>query len=285
MAQEQHGTAIAQLDAARADLRADCARCVGLCCVALGFRASSGFPYTKDAGQPCRHLEGDHRCAIHAQLRTEGFAGCTVYECFGAGQRVAQVTFRGRDWRTDPDAAAPMFAAFPIMRQLHELLWYLAEARALPAARPISRDLDAAWRRVEQLARGGPQEVLAADPGALREAVAPLLRRASELARAGVSGRGARSGRRRGTDLAGVRLARADLRGANLRGAVLVGADLRGADLELADVTGADLRGANLAGAQLAGTLFLTQFQVNAALGDASTTLAAALNRPAHWRG
>lgn len=284
MSQERStATAIADPAAAREDLKADCARCVGLCCVALGFGASSEFPYTKDAGQPCRNLQRDHRCAIHAHLRAEGFAGCTVYECFGAGQRVAQVTFRGRDWRTDPDVAAPMFAAFPIVRQLHELLWYLAEARALPAARPMRRELDAAWQRVEQLAGGGPQEVLAADPDAQRQAVAPLLRRASELARAGVTGRGTRAVRRRGTDLAGARLAGADLRGANLRGAVLVGADLSGADLELADVTGADLRGANVAGAPLAGSLFLTQFQVNAALGDAATTLPAALSRPAHW--
>jgi uncharacterized protein YjbI with pentapeptide repeats len=276
-------TVIADPAAAREDLRADCGQCFALCCVALGFSASSDFPYTKDAGRPCRNLERDHRCTIHADLRAEGFAGCTVYECFGAGQRIAQVTFSGRDWRTDPDIAAPMFAAFPIMRQLHELLWYLAEARALPAARPIRRDLEAAWERIERLARGGPQAVLDVDPAAQRQAVNVLLLRASELARASASGRGGRATERRGADLAGARMARADLRGANLRGAVLVGADLSDADLYLADVIGADLRGANIAGAQLADSLFLTQFQVNAASGDAATTLPAALSRPAHW--
>ena len=283
MPKDSNSMVIADPAAAREGLRADCARCFGLCCVALAFAASSDFPYTKDAGQPCRNLEPDHRCAIHPRLRAEGFAGCTVYECFGAGQQVSQVTFTGRDWRSDPDVAARMFAAFPVMRQLHELLWYLAEARALAAARPVHRDLDAAWERIERLTRTGPEAVLAVDPAEQRAAVNVLLLRASELARAGVPGRGTRAKERRGADLAGARLAGADLRGANLRGAVLVGADLSGADLRLADVIGADLRGARVAGARLADSLFLTQFQVNAMSGDAATTLPVALSRPAHW--
>lgn len=60
-------------------------------------------------------------------------------------------------------------------------------------------------------------------------------------------------------------------------------ADLSGADLRLADLVGADLRDANLAGADLTEVLFLTQAQLNAARGDASTRLPAALKRPAHW--
>ena len=34
-----------------------------------------------------------------------------------------------------------MFAVLPVMRQLHELLWYLTEALALPAARPVHDEL------------------------------------------------------------------------------------------------------------------------------------------------
>ncbi|WP_425519715.1 pentapeptide repeat-containing protein [Streptomyces auratus] len=46
---------------------------------------------------------------------------------------------------------------------------------------------------------------------------------------------------------------------------------------------GADLRDADLAGADLTGALFLTQAQLNAAKGDAATTLPPSLTRPAHW--
>ena len=46
---------------------------------------------------------------------------------------------------------------------------------------------------------------------------------------------------------------------------------------------GADLRGADVRGADLTATLFLTQFQVNAARGDEDTLLPGWLDRPSHW--
>jgi len=106
-------------------LRADCANCFALCCVAPAFAASADFAIDKPAGHPCPNLANDFRCGIHDRLRPRGFPGCTVYDCFGAGQKIAQHTFGGRDWRTHPELAGPMFAALHIMRALHELLWYL----------------------------------------------------------------------------------------------------------------------------------------------------------------
>ncbi len=165
------------------------------------------------------------------------------------------------------------------MRQLHELLWYLTEARSLVAARPVHDELGRALEDTERAAGGSPAELLAVDVAALRGRVDALLLRASQLARAGV-GRGID---RRGADLVGRNLRGADLRGANLRGAYLIGADLRDADLRLADLIGVDLRAADLRGATLTTSLFLTQFQLNAATGNATTGLPAALRRPEHW--
>ena len=88
----------------------------------------------------------------------------------------------------------------------------------------------------------------------------------------------------RGRDLAGADLRDRELGGAGLRGAVLIGADLRGRDLDRSDLLGADLRGADVGGADLSTALFLTQFQVNAARGDAATVLPEALARPPYWR-
>ena len=113
-------------------LRADCARCAGLCCVAPAFAASADFAIDKAAGQPCPNLQPDFRCGIHSELRERGFPGCAVFDCLGAGQQVVQVTFGGRDWRRSPEIAGQMFTVFTVMRQLHELLWYLTEALALP---------------------------------------------------------------------------------------------------------------------------------------------------------
>jgi uncharacterized protein YjbI with pentapeptide repeats len=290
------------------ELLADCARCVGLCCVAPAFARSADFAVDKPAGTPCTNLQADFRCGIHADLRDRGFAGCTVFDCLGAGQRVT-AAFAGRDWRT-PEVAAPMFTAFGIARQLHELLWYLDEARV----RAPDPALDAEWARLVDV------DLAATDVAAARERVGKLLRVVSERLRAAddheprgempssptregrltatktrthrrgngdspsrkgrLAGPGAEYGR---ADLVGVRWRNADLRRAGLRGALLLGADLHGADLRLADLLGADLRGADLRGADLSTSLFLTPMQAAAARGDAATRIPARVPRPAHW--
>ena len=267
------------------DLRADCSRCAALCCVAPAFAASSDFAIDKPAGQPCPNLADDFRCGIHDRLRDRGFTGCTVFDCFGAGQQVTQVTFGGRDRRRTPGIAGPMFAAFGVMRQLHELLWHLTQALAMPAARPLHSELTAALDDTRRLTRATPGELAALDLPAHRQGVNVLLQRAADLARAGAAGSRAAGPRadRRGADLIGRDLRRTDLRGANLRGAYLIGADLRGADLTGADLTGADLRGADLTGADLRGSLFLTQAQLDAARGGPATKLAGSHRQPAHW--
>ena len=264
----------------RAHLEGDCERCVGLCCVALPFADGADFALDKDAGVPCPNLGVDHRCGIHDRLRPSGFSGCTAYDCFGAGQQISQVTFHGRDWRTDPDVAAPMFEAFRSMRHLHELLWYLTEALALEAARPVHGQLRQAIADIEAVAGGGVDGVTSVDVASLRSQVGPMLRRSADLARAG----GPRKGvDRSGADLFGADLRGRDLRCDDLRNASLVGADLTGADLRGASLLGSDLRGADLAGADLRGALYATRMQLAAARGDATTRLPAGLERPAHW--
>lgn len=276
-----HGTASAEADrTALTVLQGDCGNCFGLCCVALPFAASADFAVTKDAGKPCSNLQTDFTCGIHARLRDKGFPGCTVYDCFGAGQKVSQDTFGGRDWRQDRGTAEQMFAVFPVVRQLHELLWYLTEALTLPAARPVHADLRKLLAATERLAGQSPEALRELDVAAHRQDVNVLLLRTSELVR-GAVGRKAKN--HRGADLMGARLKGADLRGANLRGAYLIAADLTGADLRSADLIGADLRDANLSGADLTGSFFLTQPQLNAAKGDATTKLPGGLVRPGHW--
>ena len=264
----------------RRTLRADCENCFGLCCVAPAFSASADFAIDKSAGQACPHLRSDFRCGIHRNLRQQGFPGCAGYDCFGAGQKVAQVTFGGRDWRRTPLVAARMFDTFTIMRQLHELLWYLTEALTLQPARPLHGQLGLALEQTERHTYGSPEALLRLDMTAYRRDVNTLLLRASELVRAGVR-RDAVD--RQGADLVGKDLSGADFRAASLRGAYLIGADLSGADLGMADLLGADCRGADLSGAELADSIFLTQSQLDAARGDRRTTLPPSLTRPRHW--
>jgi pentapeptide repeat protein len=273
----------------RTGLRADCANCFALCCVVPAFAASADFAIDKPAGQPCPNLQSDSRCGIHSRLRASGFPGCTAYDCFGAGQKVSQETYAGRDRHrtagSTPDAAATtaeMFQVFPRMRDLHELLYYLAEALELQPSGRVHRALARSFARIDELTRSRPQVLIELDVDLHRREVNTVLLQVSERVRAAV-----RPPRQqpdhRGADLVGARLKQADLRAANLRGARLIGADLRGADLRVADLTGADLRGADLRGADLTDSLFLIQSQLETARGDARTKLSPSLTRPAHW--
>ena len=285
---ENHEYSVSFPDKSRRNLRADCENCFGLCCVALYFSASEGFPIDKDAGQPCLNLQPDFRCCVHKSLMERGLKGCIAFDCFGAGQKVSQVSFGGQDWRKVPESANQMFMVFLIMRQLHELLWYLTEALTLQPARPIHGALSSMLDETERLTHLSPDSLMELDVAVHRADVNTLLLKTSEFVRAEARrGQKAHSGRQktfgRGADLIAADLRRIDLRGAFLRGAYLIAADLRGTDLSGTDFIGADFRDADLRGADLTKSIFLTQAQLDAAKGDASTKLPSSLSRPTHW--
>ena len=269
-------------------MKVDCQKCFGFCCVALYFSASEGFPTDKDAGKPCINLQPDFNCAIHKNLRENGLKGCTAYDCFGAGQKVAQVTYSGHNWRQAPESAKQMFEVFLIMRQLHEMLWYLAEALALQAAYPIQDKLSYMVSETERLTHLGADSLIALDVAAHRRNVNILLVQTSELVRTKACSeqkiplKQHKTGTRR-SDFMGADLRKTNLKGADLRGAFLIAANLKGADLRGADLIGADLRDADLRGANLTECIFITQAQINTAIGDAHTKLPRSLARPAYW--
>lgn len=270
-----------------ARFRSDCANCVALCCSALGFSRGDDFAHEKPAGKPCRNLDANLGCSIHAALLDRGYRGCTVFECNGAGQRVTQETFGGGDWREGDELRDAMFAVFPLVRQLHEVLWLLSAARRRTADRRLLRRIDALFAQVDAQAASPDVDVLRAAvessrpvAGELFEAVSREVRRTHAPKRRG-SGAWSRvepRGVYLGTDFSG-----GDLRAVELRGALLIAAKLRGADLRWADLLGADLRDAELHGADLRHVVHLTQTQLAAAFGDEHTQLPESLSRPRHW--
>jgi curved DNA-binding protein CbpA len=86
-----------------------------------------------------------------------------------------------------------------------------------------------------------------------------------------------------GAQMAYANLVAADLVHARLNDADLTGADLTDAMLDHADLTGARLDRAILIGASLGDARGLTQAQVDAAYGDASTVVPASVMPPASW--
>jgi hypothetical protein len=268
------------------DLRADCTRCSGLCCVALPYAASADFAYDKPAGVPCRHLAG-FSCSIHDRLPERGFVGCTVFDCLGAGQLVTQRTYDGMTWRDEPELAYEIFDVFMIMRQLQELRWYLRQADRADQPAELRRRVRVLAARTKELTESEPAELLLVDVaghrGRVDEVLSEVSRRVREAAVREVRDRTGRPRKTRRADLVGVRLADIDLRGCDFRGALLLGADLRRSDLRGADLIGADLRAADLRGADLSDALYVTEPQVAGARGNADTRLPDGVRQPGRW--
>ncbi|EQB86324.1 uncharacterized protein YjbI with pentapeptide repeats [Clostridium punense] len=271
------------------NLRVDCEKCFGLCCVALYFSSSEGFPENKDAGKPCINLQQNFQCKVHENLTQMGLKGCTAYDCFGAGQKVAQVTYNGEHWRKSPEYAEEMFQVFLIQRQLHEMLWYLIDGLKFQEDHKIQEKFRAIISKTEELTNLSAGKLLALDLVPHRMAVNSLLKETSEMVRKKVGGSNKSTlGRKKafggGLNLMGADLRKKDLRGQNLSGAFLIAADLRGTDLSGADLIGADLRNADLRGANLTNCIFLTQGQINSAKGDLTTKLPYTLITPLSWK-
>lgn len=259
-------------------LRADCSACRGICCVIPGFTSSAQFAITKPPGHPCPNLASDNRCSIHEHLRVRGFSGCTVYDCFGAGQQVCQQTLPQADWRAGSADLDALTTAFLNVRGLHELAWYVSDLLEREGCELLRAELQSELDRLFGHAGGSLDQLEALDRPAIWDSAVALVTRGSAAARGlpepaepasqpgPVAGRaGSRGGARKGKD--GHRRSRSaaglpsDLVGADLRGWRLRGADLRGANLAGADLGGALLDGAQLDEAILDGAA-LTQTQL-----------------------
>lgn len=266
------------------ELKINCEKCFGLCCTALYFSASEGFPTNKEAGKPCINLQSDFKCSVHKELGKMGLKGCTAYHCFGAGQKVSQVTYGGQDWRKSPKTAKQMFDIFLIMRQLHEIMWYLTETFALQRDKQLKAEISSLLKDTERFTLSDVESLLELDMESHRTKVNILLKDTSDRVRAkACHGKNISSKRSKPLDYFGADLRKKNLKGADFRGVCLIAANLRGVDLSGADFIGADLRDADLSGANLSNSIFLTQAQINTAKGNSHTKLPERLTAPEYW--
>lgn len=257
----------------------NCEKCFGFCCVALYFSKCDGFPIDKVAGKPCINLKGNFTCKVHKNLRKKGLKGCTSYDCFGAGQKVAQETYKAESWRDSPSLAQEMFDVFLVMRQLYEMLWYLNEAYILDVASEIKDEVRRVIEKTEKLTELDPKELLNLDIEVHRDKVNMVLRKTSDL----VMKKYNTLNKKKNRDFIGKKLSKTNLRGIDLRGALLIAADFNRNDLSGVNFLAADMRDANLKGADLRKSIFLTQSQINVSIGDSNTKLPIQLSRPSYW--
>ena len=270
------------------ELKIDYEKCFGFCCIALYFSKTYRFPEDKEPGKPCINLQSDFKCKVHRDLRKKGLKGCTAYDCFGAGQKVAQVTYEGHDWREGPEYSNKMYDVFIVMRQLHEMLWYLAEAYRLQKDEKIKEEISKMIDETENLTKLDKDSIIKIDLVRHRFRVNKLLLNTSKGIRNKLNKKSKNRLRNRKIisvrlNLIGADLKKVNLVGEDLSGALLIASDLRGVNLSGTDLIGVDLRDADLRGANLRESIFITQAQINSAKGDISTVLPVSIVRPSHW--
>lgn len=269
-------------------LKIDCEKCFGICCVALYFSKTEGFPNDKVAGKPCINLQEDFGCKVHASLKDKGLKGCMTYDCFGAGQKVAQLTFKGEDWRKSKEQANKIFDVFLVMRQLHEMLWYLYDAKTFIFSDNIKEEIDFMIKETNKLTNLDTKSIINIDIENHRIKVNSTLKKVIEVVKNNVSHDKKINSKNKknlkiGYDFIGADLKNTNLIGANFAGVFLIAADMRNTNLKGANLIGADLRDADIRGANLEEAMFITQTQINSAKGDSKTKLPNSIDRPEYW--
>lgn len=253
------------------ELKINCSQCCGLCCVALFFSKTDGFPHDKVAGKPCINLMKDFRCSIHSQLFNNKMKGCIAYDCFGAGQKVTQIVYHNESWHNHQE----MFDVYFIVYQLHQMIWYLNEAYHLTNDQAVQASILLLIKEADDLSRSQPQIIVAFEIDEFRKRVNVILKTiTSKLANNNVKIAPVNFGKK--------------FNGANLDGYdfsmnLLIGSNLEGCSLINTNFLGADLRDVNLKNTDMSTCLFLTQGQINGALGNTATLLPKTLTTPTSW--
>lgn len=253
------------------ELKINCNKCCGLCCVALFFSKTDGFPHDKVAGKPCMNLLDDFRCSIHNQLAQKKMKGCMAYDCFGAGQKVTQIIYHNESWHDHKE----MFDVYFIVYQLHQMLWYLNEAYHLSVNKAVQASITSLIHQCDVITHSTPNAVKHFDLDQFRKQVNVILKDITlELAKPNIK-------------IAPINFGK-QFRGANLDAYdfsmnLLIGSNLEGCSLINTNFLGADLRDVNLKNTDLRRCLFLTQGQINSAIGNSSTLLPRTLTTPTSW--
>lgn len=257
-------------------MKINCKDCCGLCCTALYFAKSEGFPHDKPAGIPCSHLCADYQCDIHGQLFLRKMKGCMAYDCFGAGQWVTQQLFKGNNLTAVNKEF--MFTVFIKVVQLHQMLWYLCEAAISIKDINVLDQINHQIQQLINILAEPVKEVAACDVDAIRHHVNQCLKQVCNIISTAYCTRHIK-----GHDAIGKKFNRADLSGHDYSMCLLMAADFKGCTLDQTNFLGADLRDADLRNTDLSHSCFLTQGQINSAKGNPATKLPIYLNMPDSW--
>lgn len=259
----------------------NCRRCSGLCCVALYCTKTDGFPENKDAGIPCKHLQGDYMCEIHGSLSSRKLKGCTAYDCFGAGQHITQLMSEKPDWNSISRKEGEMIVqSYLTVMQLHQILWYLTEASIISLINTEKNLLNTLIAEGKKLAEQPLNVLQSLNIESYRERSNKQLKHISKSITATLSGH---SVKETGKNYMGKNMQKKNLIGKDFTVSCLIAAGLEQANLYGANFLGADMRDTNIRNTDLSQSLFLTQIQINSAIGSRNTVLPPYLYKPMSW--
>lgn len=258
----------------------NCEKCCGLCCVALFFTKSDGFPKDKEAGIPCENLQPDYKCKIHSKLSQQGLKGCMAYDCFGAGQYVTGQLKSLPDWSMiSSKEADEIFNSYLVVLQVHQTLWYLSQCLILRRPQSETEQAQLLINEGNELIEE-PLEVLAVLD------TQPFCKKANKYLKhicKEFETRFSEANKTKTNNYMGENMKQKNLQGKDFSMSLLIAANLEQANLYGANFLGADMRDTNIQNTDLSQCLFLTQFQINAAKGNKHTVLPPYLYRPQLW--
>lgn len=262
-------------------LTINCEECCGICCTALYFTKMDGFPEDKVAGKPCVNLRDDFKCNIHNKLEEYKLKGCMAYDCFGAGQKVTQEVYGGLDWKKNPKQAKQMFQVFLTVFELHQMLWYLIQAEMNILDSVLQKHIDDLIEENVKMTGLTAEEIIILDLGDYRTQVNQVLKETCNLVHSNTQ---SSSDKKHPVDYMGKSFKKQNLDGKDFSMTLLIAANLEECSLNATNFLGADMRDTNLKNTDLTKSLFLTQMQINTAIGNGNTKLPEYLIRPETWQ-
>lgn len=258
----------------------NCESCCGLCCVALYFTKSDGFPKDKKAGIPCKNLQTDYKCKVYSQLSKNGLKGCMAYDCFGAGQYITYYAKDLPNWSTIfQKDAEQIFNSFLVVMRVYQTLWYLSQCLILKLPQSEKNKAKLLIDEGNMLIKISLERLAALDTQPFCEKSNNYLKHICAIFQSYFPN----SGKVSSKNYIGKNMKQKNLTGKDFSMSLLIAANLEQSNLYGANFLGADTRDTNICNTDLSQCLFLTQIQINSAKGNNKTILPPYLHKPKTW--
>lgn len=245
-------------------LKIECQECLGICCTALYFSKIDGFYEDKKAGQDCINLDSQHRCKIYQELLVKNSKGCKIYDCFGAGQKVTQMYLNRQV--VDQEVCK----IYLIMYQLYQMLWYLLQAKNYG-----QKQVNGSLQTIQEIIQLSAKEILQTNIDTIIKEAKMALKKASDtLTAIDVTKKQTYFQK----DLSFKNLDHKDF-----SMTIMIASNLEGSSLDKTNFLATDIRDTNIKNTDMSNCLFLTQGQINSAIGNQNTQLPSYLTKPETW--